>query len=110
MTIPTTNDTGHLKIFNHPVFREMMRLRLRMTFFLTGIMLVVFCLYFGLLGYRPDIMAVRPIADSQITLGFWFTFFIAIFSVLISGFYIWWANNKFDVLKQKLLDGLKTDG
>jgi len=97
------------QIKKHPAFQEMTRLRMRMAFMLTAAMLLVFCLFFGLLAYRPAVMGIRLLPGSPITFGFWFSFFIIIFSILASGFYIWWANNKFDVLKAKLLASLRED-
>ncbi len=97
------------QIKNHPAFLEMTRRRLRMTFILTAVLLLNFCLFFVLLAWWPQILEMRIVPASPINFGFWLAFFIVIFSVLASGFYVWWANTRFDNIKKKLLDELKAD-
>jgi uncharacterized membrane protein (DUF485 family) len=94
------------KLIHSPAFQALLRKKTRMIFFLSGLMLVVFSLYFFSLAYLPEWMGSTLIQGSVISIGIWFSVVCVIFSVLISGFYIWWANNFYDGALESLLKEL----
>ena len=74
-----------------------------MTLWLSTAMLLVYGLYFLAIAWFPGWMGRIPGGEGVISNGIWFTLFCMVFSVLISAFYIWWANNHYDTALKELL-------
>ncbi len=90
------------QILAHPDYQALQRLRRRMSFWLTFINVAVYSLYVLAIAYGHDLM-VKTWGDSAINLGLWFTGAVILFSVALSGFYIWWMNKKYDPLHDSFL-------
>ncbi|MFT5351060.1 MAG: uncharacterized membrane protein (DUF485 family) [Planctomycetota bacterium] len=94
------------KLVNSPAFHALLAKKTRMIFFLSGLMLTVFSLYFFCLAYLPEWMGSALSPHTIISNGICLTVVCVVFSILISGFYIWWANNFHDNALQTLLQEL----
>ena len=97
------SDKNIQNLVHSEAFQKLVRKKSRMSFFLSAVVLLVYCLYFIAIAWFPEWMGSVPGTQSIISIGIWFTVFCVIFGMLISAFYIWWANNYFDNAMQKLL-------
>lgn len=92
-------------LLNSTAFAELVRWRMRMILTLTSLMVVVYSVFFLCLAFAPQWMAQPLPAQGAISITIWFCVVIILFSVLLSGFYMYWANH-FDAKKDLLLDKL----
>ncbi|MGI9285057.1 MAG: DUF485 domain-containing protein [Pseudomonadales bacterium] len=93
------------QILAHPEYQALQRLRRRMSYLLTFANVAVYSLYVLAIAYGHDLM-VKTWASSVINLGLWLTVAVIVFSFAISGFYLWWTNNKYDPLHDRFLQRL----
>ncbi len=78
--------------------------RRRMCYSLTFINIALYMAYVLSMGYARDFVAMR-VGDGALNVGVVFTMFVIVFSALLSWFYVWWANSRFDpALRQLLAD------
>jgi len=90
------SDDDIQELLGSPGFRKLLRLKIGMCFLLSTLMLLVYFFYFAAIAWFPGWMGSATLAQGRVSNGIWFTVFCVIFSVLISGFYIWWANRYYD--------------
>lgn len=94
------------KCLNHPKFKQLSRERNRFSFTLTLIIVIGFGIYVMGMSYAPEFMA-SPIEEGRsTTYGILIAILVILVGMVCSGFYTWWANRKFDVLKKELLKDL----
>jgi uncharacterized membrane protein (DUF485 family) len=96
-------------IYRNPGFTEMVRRKRKVSYILSLIMSLIFLLYMGAMAYARDFLSAGWVPGSPITNGIVLTLAVICASILLSGYYIWWANRHFDVLQKALLEELKHD-
>jgi len=100
MTVQTVDE-----IKNNPKYQELVRKRSRFAWTLTILMLLVYYAFIMTIAFKPELLAV-PIADgSVISIGIPIGIAIILFSFVITGLYVYRANNVYDVM----LDEIKAE-
>jgi len=100
MTIQTIDD-----IKNNPRYQELVRTRSRFAWTLTILMLFVYYTFIMTIAFKPELLAI-PMADgSVISIGIPIGIVIILFSFLITGLYVYRANNVYD----GMLDEIKSE-
>lgn len=92
------------KYLIHPKFKQLVTARHRVSLSLTLIIILGYGTYVLGMSFASDFMA-RPLqSNSSITYGLLIAVLVICNGMISSGLYIWWANRKFDTLKQEFLD------
>ena len=95
------------KLAASPAFRQMLARTNRVTFALSAITLLLYSLFFIAIAWFPEWMGSTPLASSTVSMGIWLTMISVVISVILSGFYTWWAIKYFD---QSLQDVIRNSG
>lgn len=90
------------KIQNHPKYKELRAKRNPLGVTLTIIMLIVYYGYVGLIAFDKELLA-KPIGSGVTSLGIPLGMGVIVFTIVITVYYVYVANNKFDVLTEELL-------
>ncbi|KAB8038549.1 DUF485 domain-containing protein [Janthinobacterium aquaticum] len=89
------------KLKSDPNYHELVRVRSRFGWALTGMMLLVYYGYILLIAFDKEFLATR-IGDGVMTWGMPAGLFVIVFTVLITGVYVRRANKQFDDLTQAI--------
>jgi len=81
---------------NHPRFKQLQKERKRLAFILSILVLVVYFTFILTIAFKPTLLAQTISKDSVITIGIPIGIFIIIFSFLMTGIYVYFANKQFD--------------
>ena len=100
MTDP--NDLIVARIEANPKYQELKRKRNKFGWTLTILMLVVYYGFIGLIAFDKAFLA-RPIGDGVTTIGIPIAFGVIAFTILITGFYVYRANNLYDRVTAEIL-------
>lgn len=90
----------------NPAYRELVRKRTRFGWTLAAIMFVVYYGYVSLIAFDKQLLA-QPVAGGVTSLGIPLGFGVIVFTVLITGLYVWRANREFDRLTQTCVEETK---
>lgn len=101
--------TNYWRVAQNPKFVAMVQGRRRVTRVLSWLVLSVFAVYTLSMIYTPELLGRPIMAGSAVTIGVAFSFFFIVFGVVLSGYYTWWANNKFDPLQHEVVAEFKRD-
>lgn len=86
------------RIETDPRYAELKRLRRQLDWGLTVIICLVYLAFMLAMGYAPDWLG-KPFIQGEITsIGLPIGAAVIIFSFIVTGFYTWWANRRFDTL------------
>jgi uncharacterized membrane protein (DUF485 family) len=80
-----------------PNYQKLVRDRSRFGWTLTACMMVVFYGYILLVAFDKELMATR-IGNGVMTLAIPFGLAVILFTIIITGIYVWRANSEFDQL------------
>ncbi|NOZ66040.1 MAG: DUF485 domain-containing protein [Alphaproteobacteria bacterium] len=94
------------KCLNNPKFKKLTRARANGNILFSLIILVGYGIYVLGISFTPAFMASPVASGSSLTYGILIAVLVIVSGMVCSGFYVWWANRKFDVLKQDLLKDL----
>lgn len=95
--------TSYWQIAQSPKFVQMVQKRRRITRILSWMILVLFALFTLSVIYTPKLLGTPISDDSALTIGIIFSFLFIFTGVLLSGYYTWWANTKFDPLQAEVI-------
>ena len=87
----------------HPKYRVLITERTRFGWLLAAILFAVYYGYVALIAFDKALMA-RPIGNGVMSLGIPIGFGVIVFTVLITGLYVWRANHRFDALAREILE------
>jgi uncharacterized membrane protein (DUF485 family) len=90
------------RIEANPKYHELRRKRNRFGWTLTVMMLVVYYGFIGLIAFDKAFLA-QPIGDGVTTLGIPIAFGVIVFTILITGIYVYRANSEYDRLTAEIL-------
>ena len=90
------------KILRDPKYQELQSKRNRLAVILTILMLVVYYGYIALIAFDKEFLA-QPIGAGVTTLGIPIGFGVIVFTVLITGIYVYRANSEYDRLTAEIL-------
>jgi uncharacterized membrane protein (DUF485 family) len=80
-----------------PNYQKLVRERSRFSWILTACMMVVYYGYILLVAFDKELMAIR-IGNGVMTLAIPVGLAVILFTVIITGIYVWRANSEFDQL------------
>ncbi len=90
------------RIEANPKYHELRRKRNRLGWTLTGLMLIVYYGFIGLIAFDKAFLA-QPIGDGVTTIGIPIAFGVIVFTILITGIYVYRANSEYDRLTAEIL-------
>ncbi|MEO2065382.1 MAG: DUF485 domain-containing protein, partial [Desulfurobacteriaceae bacterium] len=91
-----------LQILRDPEFQELIRKVTFVSLVFTAIMLIVYYSFILMLAYAKDFLST-PICEGCATnYGIVIGIGIIVFSWLLTGAYIWWANSNYDPVVKRL--------
>lgn len=90
------------RIEANPKYQELRHTRGRLGWFLTILMLVAYFGFIGLIAFDKEFLALR-MGSGVSTVGIPIALGLIVFTVLLTGLYIWRANSEYDRLVHELL-------
>lgn len=103
------NSMQHLyrRIYADPEFHELEKKRGRFSWLLTSIILFIYFSFILIIAFAPELFA-RPVFEGQvITWGIPFGLFVIFMSFILTGVYVFRANNEFDRLSNDIIKNVK---
>lgn len=91
------------RIASHPAYQRLRRIRNRLGWFLTALMLLAYYGYIGLIAFDKEFLA-QPINGGVTTIGIPIALGLMVFTILITGFYVRRANKQFDQMTQQIVE------
>ena len=88
------------RIARNPQFQQLVAERTRFGWILTGLMLVVYFGFIGLIAFDKSLLAVK--VGGTASLGLFVGVFVILFAFLLTGIYVARANTRFDALSDAL--------
>ena len=95
-------DPKILAIASNPEYQKFVRMRARYSWFMTGIMLVLYFGYIYLVAFNKTFLA-QPIGSGVTTLSIPVGIGLIVFTVVLTSIYVRRCNQEFDALSQKIL-------
>jgi uncharacterized membrane protein (DUF485 family) len=89
------------RIESNPNYRRLVAKRTKFGWTLTALMMIVYYGYILLIAFNKELLA-RRIGDSVITWGIPIGLFVIVFTIVITGIYVWRANREFDDLTAEI--------
>ena len=94
-------------IGQNPKYKELVRARSRFAWTLSILMLLVYYTFIMTIAFKPELLAM-PLSDgSVISLGIPVGIGIILFSFLLTGLYVYKANNTYDPLLEEIKSDLE---
>lgn len=87
----------------NPKYQELLVKRTRFGWTLTGLMLAAYFGYICVIAFDKQLLA-RPIGGGVMSLGIPVGFGLIVFTVIITGVYVWRANAVFDALTRQIVE------
>ncbi|HWR89158.1 MAG TPA: DUF485 domain-containing protein [Dissulfurispiraceae bacterium] len=81
-------------------FRRLRSWKNTVSYVLTVLTMVVYFGFLFLIAFRKDLLARE--LTKNVTFGIVFGLGVIVISFVFTGVYVWWANNKYDVLVSKV--------
>ena len=91
------------KIRNNPNFLNLVRLRNRISWSLTIIIISCYFTFITIIAFAPNIFSQKLFSYSVITLGIIIGLLIILLSIFLTGVYVYIANKKLDELNQRAI-------
>jgi uncharacterized membrane protein (DUF485 family) len=92
----------HEDILQDPDFKELSRQKSVISIILTILELVLYFGFIALIAFSKPFLAQKFVAGNATTIGIPIAVATIIGSWVLTGVYIYWANNKYDVLVNKV--------
>ncbi|WP_342164145.1 DUF485 domain-containing protein [Methylobacterium sp. SD21] len=89
------------RIARTPEFQQLVAERTKFGWILTGLMLVVYFGFIGLIAFDKSVMAIK-VGGGTASLGLFLGVFVILFAFLLTGIYVARANTRFDALSDAL--------
>lgn len=89
------------KIVANPSYQKLVRIRTWFGWTLTGLMLIVYYGFILLIAFDKELLAKR-VGDRVLTWGIPVGLFVIVFTVILTGIYVWRANQQFDDLTETI--------
>lgn len=89
------------RIARTPEFQQLVTERTKFGWILTGLMLVVYFGFIGLIAFDKSLLAVK-VGGGTASLGLFLGVFVILFAFLLTGIYVARANTRFDALSEAL--------
>jgi uncharacterized membrane protein (DUF485 family) len=89
------------KIVANPKYQELVRVRTRYGWTLTALIMIVYYGYILLIAFDKELLS-RRIGNGVMTWGIPAGLFVIVFTVVLTGIYVWRANEQFDQLTEAI--------
>lgn len=96
------SQTNLLEIVKSEAYRTLASTRKRVAYTLTGVNFLAYSIYVLCMGFARDFMST-PIGAGSMTIGVVMVIFLIVFATIISGYYVWWTNKRYDPALEELL-------
>lgn len=106
MTTPTHAQSCD-RIRANPKFQRLVRSRSRLAWSLTALVLGSYYLFMLVVAFAPQWLHTPLSAGGQLTVGIPVAAAVIVLSWLLTGWYVYRANTRFDILGAELLEELK---
>jgi len=95
------------RVASHPAYQRLRRMRNRLGWFLTVLMLLGYYGYIGLIAFDKAFLA-QPIGEGRITtIGIPIALGLMVFTIAITGIYVRRANKEFDQLTHQIVEDVQ---
>ena len=91
------------KIRRDPDFLSLIKLRKKISWILTIIIISCYFTFITIIAFAPNIFSQRIFPDSVITLGIIIGLLIILLSIFLTGIYVYIANKKLDEINNKVI-------
>ena len=88
-------------------FKALVRKRNSVTLTLTAVMLIVYFGFILVIAFDKSLLAAK--IGEHVTVGLPIGIGIIIFAWLLTGFYTWWANNRYDRVVREMKEQISND-
>lgn len=95
--------TAH-ELLEDPEFQKLARQKNAITLTLTVVELVLYFGFIALIAYNKAFLGQKVSAGSAITIGIPIAVGVIILSWILTGIYIFWANDKYDAMVKRVKD------
>ena len=92
------------QILTDPEFLKLMRQKNFVTVVLTIVELAIYFGFIGLIAYNKPFLGTRVSEGSSITIGIPIAVGVIVLSWVLTGIYVYWANNKYDAMVKAVKD------
>lgn len=89
------------RIARTPEFQQLVAERTKFGWLLTGLMLLVYFGFIGLIAFDKSLLAVK-VGGGTASLGLFLGVFVIVFAFLLTGLYVGRANTRYDALSEAL--------
>jgi uncharacterized membrane protein (DUF485 family) len=89
------------KIVANPNYQELVKVRTRYGWTLTALMMIAYYGYILFIAFNKELLATR-VGDGVLTWGIPAGLFVIVFTVILTGIYVWRANKQFDDLTEAI--------
>ncbi|MES2760042.1 MAG: DUF485 domain-containing protein [Pseudomonadota bacterium] len=89
------------KIVANPHYQKLVRIRTVFGWTLTALMMIVYYGFILLIAFNKELLATR-LGAGVLTLGIPVGLFVILFTVIVTGIYVWRANKQFDDLTEAI--------
>jgi uncharacterized membrane protein (DUF485 family) len=89
------------KIVANPNYQKLVRIRTVFGWTLTALMMIVYYGFILLIAFDKELLATR-IGAGVMTVGIPIGLFVIVFTVVVTGIYVWRANKQFDDLTEAI--------
>jgi uncharacterized membrane protein (DUF485 family) len=94
------------QILDDPEFKKLVKQKNAVSTVLTIVELVLYFGFIALIAYNKPFLAQKMSEGSAITLGIPIAVGVIFLSWILTGIYVFWANNKYDAMVQSVKDRL----
>jgi uncharacterized membrane protein (DUF485 family) len=91
------------RVQGDPAFASLVARRTRFRWLLTGLILLAYFGYIGLIAFDKSFLA-QPIGGGATSLGIPVGIALIVFTVALTGVYVWRANGEFDRLTREIIE------
>ena len=91
------------QIRTNPDFLELIKLRKKISWSLTAIVIFCYFTFIIIIAFAPDIFSIKIFDDSVITLGIVIGLLVILLSIFLTGIYVYIANKKLEEKNLKIL-------
>jgi uncharacterized membrane protein (DUF485 family) len=94
------------QILDDPEFKKLVKQKNAVSTVLTIVELVLYFGFIALIAYNKPFLAQKMSEGSAITIGIPIAVGVIFLSWILTGIYVFWANNKYDAMVQSVKDRL----
>ncbi len=99
------SDINLAGIVKSDAYKSLASKRKRISYTLTGVNVLAYSIYVLCMGFAREFMST-PVGAGPMNIGIVMVIFLIIFAAVISGYYVWWTNKRYDPALKQLLSSI----